>query len=148
MNMKKILIGLGITTVILILILVFVRKQKSKQITTTPSDSKPSDSGSSGSSNSNGSSNTTLDRDKLLKKSSTGEEVKELQRWINDAITIAKNKDTTNMSATELARNYAIAVLTPLTVDGQFGSGTEQALDIITNKTSIKLKDLSLYALD
>jgi len=73
-------------------------------------------------------SNVVSDWNKVLKKGSTGEEVKLLQGLINESITKAKQRNAASLQYPNL-----------LTKDGNFGAQTETALRFCIGKDTVTL---------
>ena len=115
---KKTLIIGGVAALVISGIIFFVVKGKKDDSATTDDSSSSDDSGSGAGvspAKSGGGAGKVLGFP--LRKGSTGNDVKQLQKWIN-----------TNLAKKDMASIVA---------DGSFGSGTEAALKVITGKTTM-----------
>ncbi|MCH2044826.1 MAG: peptidoglycan-binding protein [Saprospiraceae bacterium] len=134
---KMILIGLAILSVILLIVLIIIRKRKAVEASkpvATPSPNNPI------------SVNTNeIDKDKQLSRGSRGQEVQQLQTWINQQIEAAY--DPSDIFQFGMIFNTLYG-LTAIAVDGIFGEQTEQALKDITGRNSISLNELEALSND
>ena len=132
-----ILIGLAILSVILLIVLIIIRKRKAVEASkpvATPSPNNPI------------SVNTNeIDKDKQLSRGSRGQEVQQLQTWINQQIEAAY--DPSDIFQFGMIFNTLYG-LTAIAVDGIFGEQTEQALKDITGRNSISLNELEALSND
>lgn len=129
--MKKLFYMLLTIAVLLGVLLLFLRKRKAVEASKTvitPSPNVPKSEEVN-----------EIDRNKQLSRCSQGQEVQELQEWINEQIGVAH--DPSEVFFFGMIFN-ALYGLTPIAVDGIFGEQTEQALKDITGRATISLNEL------